>query len=70
MMKKNVFRIRGVVEGCLSISFILLFSETVFAAHPLITDDSGTVGKGKIQVELNAMFDFEKSGDIEKKVRK
>ena len=31
-----------------------------WAAHPLITDDSGTQGKGKYQLELNAQHDFDK----------
>lgn len=28
-----------------------------FAAHPLITDDTGTQGKGKFQLELNGQYD-------------
>ncbi len=31
-----------------------MLSTPVYAAHPLITDDTGTQGKGKFQVELNA----------------
>ncbi|MFZ5997119.1 MAG: transporter [Nitrospirota bacterium] len=31
-----------------------------FAAHPLITDDSGTQGKGKFQVEVNSEFSYDK----------
>jgi len=34
----------------------LLCSAPAFAAHPLITDDSGTQGKGKFQVELNGEY--------------
>lgn len=29
---------------------------TTFAAHPLVTDDTGTQGKGKFQFELNGEF--------------
>ena len=29
-----------------------------FAAHPLITDDAGTQGKGKFQVEVNSEFNY------------
>jgi hypothetical protein len=29
------------------------------AAHPLITDDTGTQGKGKFQLELNAQYDWD-----------
>lgn len=31
-----------------------------FAAHPLITDDTGTQGKGKFQIEINSEFSREK----------
>jgi hypothetical protein len=30
------------------------------AAHPLITDDAGTMGKGKFQLEFNAQYDLDK----------
>jgi len=36
--------------------FILLHSGLAFAAHPLITDDAGTQGKGKFQLEINAQY--------------
>jgi hypothetical protein len=39
---------------------IISVTETSFAAHPLITDDAGTQGKGKFQVELNGEFAFDK----------
>jgi hypothetical protein len=31
-----------------------------WAAHPLITDDAGTQGKGKFQLELNGQYDEDK----------
>lgn len=31
-----------------------------WAAHPLITDDAGTQGKGKFQLELNCQYDWDK----------
>ena len=31
-----------------------------YAAHPLITDDTGTQGKGKFQLEVNSEFSYEK----------
>jgi len=34
----------------------MLCSATAYAAHPLITDDMGTQGKGKVQVELNGEY--------------
>ena len=33
---------------------------TSFAAHPLITDDTGTQGKGKFQLEVNSEFTYDK----------
>jgi hypothetical protein len=32
------------------------FTGTSYAAHPLVTDDTGTQGKGKFQFELNGEF--------------
>ncbi len=31
-----------------------------YAAHPLITDDTGTQGKGKVQIEINSEFSRDK----------
>lgn len=44
----------------LAIVIVLLWSGLAFAAHPLITDDTGTQGKGKFQVEVNSEFNNEK----------
>jgi hypothetical protein len=47
-------------------SFFLLFSiyfslfTVSFASHPLITDDTGTQGKGKFQLEINGETGYEK----------
>lgn len=35
------------------IAMLNLITATSYAAHPLISDDAGTLGKGTIQVELN-----------------
>ena len=44
---------------------------SAFAAHPLITDDIGTQGKGKSQLEVNGEYGNEKYGiDGEKKTSK
>ncbi len=41
--------------------FIMFFSAvTSFAAHPLVTDDTGTQGKGTFQLEVNSEFTYEK----------
>jgi hypothetical protein len=38
----------------------LICQSNGFAAHPLITDDTGTQGKGKFQVEVNSEFNYDR----------
>ncbi|HSW62063.1 MAG TPA: transporter [Dissulfurispiraceae bacterium] len=42
--------------------FIMLFFAAVhsFAAHPLVTDDAGTVGAGKVQIEVTGELTHDK----------
>lgn len=47
--------IRGVV-----LSVFLLMHTVAWGAHPLITDDTGTQGKGKFQIEINGQYDYDK----------
>ncbi|MDP3285877.1 MAG: transporter [Desulfobacterales bacterium] len=49
-----------------AILIVVVMTGTAFGAHPLITDDTGTNGRGKFQVELTGEFayDKEKSGGI------
>ncbi|GAB4541859.1 MAG: transporter [Thermodesulfovibrionia bacterium] len=52
--------------------FLVLFTihclliTDVFAAHPLITDDTGTQGRGKVQIEVNSEISYDKEsvGDV------
>ncbi|MEK7296302.1 MAG: transporter, partial [Planctomycetota bacterium] len=46
-------------------SILLMFFSAVtsFAAHPLVTDDTGTQGKGKFQMEINSEFTYEKEAE-------
>ena len=62
-MGKKVFVIQAGRIGFYAV-LILTVARTTFAAHPLITDDTGTVGKGKTQLELTTQFDFESEGDV------
>jgi hypothetical protein len=39
------------------------FSTSVFAAHPLITDDAGTQGKGRFQLEVNSEVNYDKESE-------
>ena len=43
-----------------SILMIPIYSGATFAAHPLITDDASTQGKGKFQIEVNSEFTYDK----------
>jgi len=36
------------------LAITLLTAGVAFGAHPLITDDTGTQGKGKFQLEVNS----------------
>jgi hypothetical protein len=50
---------RHVIKG-LFVSVFLLFHAVAWGAHPLITDDAGTQGKGKFQVDVNGQYDADK----------
>ena len=43
---------------------VLAWSGPAFAAHPLITDDAGTQGKGKLQFEFNGEYARDKEDGI------
>ena len=45
----------------------LLAAGRAFAAHPLITDDTGTQGKGKVQLEFIGEYGIEKENGITEK---
>ncbi len=47
----------------LAITSGILISSPVFAYHPLITDDTGTQGKGRFQFEFNVEYGHDESGD-------
>jgi outer membrane putative beta-barrel porin/alpha-amylase len=40
---------------------------TAFAAHPLITDDSGTQGKGKVQLEFIGQYGIDRNDGLTEK---
>jgi hypothetical protein len=54
---KDVFKM---LCGPIVFFAIMFVPAAIWAAHPLITDDSGTQGKGKYQLKLNAQHDFDK----------
>ncbi|OGW34622.1 MAG: hypothetical protein A2010_17565 [Nitrospirae bacterium GWD2_57_9] len=47
--------------------FILIFSSRSFAAHPLITDDTGTQGKGKMQFEFIGEYGMDTENGVTEK---
>lgn len=60
---------RTVLNALLASSFILQPSSCGWAAHPFLTDDAGTQGKGNWQLELQGDFlrDERTAGGIERK---
>lgn len=42
------------------VGWLVFTASAVRAAHPLITDDAGTVGKGGVQLEINAELAYDK----------
>lgn len=42
----------------------LAVPDALHAAHPLITEDTGTQGKGNFQLELNSEWDYKKALDV------
>lgn len=58
------FKVRGlrfkVLLLFLLITIHFSLSTVSYAAHPLITDDTGTQGKGKFQLEVNSEFAYDK----------
>jgi hypothetical protein len=53
----------GKIFLILPLSLFPFFSTIVFAAHPLITDDAGTQGKGRFQLEVNSEVNYDKESE-------
>ncbi|MEW6087923.1 MAG: transporter [bacterium] len=49
----------------ITIIIVLLWAKLAFAAHPLITDDTGIQGKGNLQIEINSEFSSDKEETVE-----
>nr|NIN00664.1 transporter [candidate division Zixibacteria bacterium] len=47
----------------------LIYPSVAYAAHPLITDDTGTQGKRKFQVEFTGEATYDKETDLDGKTR-
>jgi len=59
---------KGFVRGLLCCVFLFIAYPS-WAAHPLITDDTGTQGKGKFQLEFNGQYDWDKKDTEDVSVR-
>lgn len=46
------------------IAVVLMATGSGFGAHPLITDDTGTQGKGKFQLELNGEYGHDSESEV------
>jgi hypothetical protein len=53
-MRKAV--IVSVLSSIWAVFFVAVFAGQALAAHPLITDDTGTQGSGKLQLEVNGEY--------------
>lgn len=53
---------KNMLKKIIATVFVVLWHRLAFAAHPLITDDTGTQGKGNIQVEVNGEYGNETYG--------
>ncbi|HNV57589.1 MAG TPA: transporter [Smithellaceae bacterium] len=52
-----MFRIKKIPT---SLILLLVLADVAFAAHPLITDDANTQGRGNVQVEVNGQISINK----------
>ncbi len=48
--------------------FVFMFTQYGYSAHPLITDDTGTQGRGRFQLELNGEYAYDSEDGVKDKV--
>ena len=60
---------KRILAAVVTVGFIVsvIMAGTAFAAHPLITDDTGTQGKGKTQLEFIGEYGIEKEEGVTEK---
>ncbi|GAB6269125.1 MAG: transporter [Smithella sp.] len=54
---------KGFIKVLVYFVLLLIAACPSWAAHPLITDDTGTQGKGKYQLELNGQYDWDEEDE-------
>jgi len=57
---------KGFFKKIIFLFFIVffLYPSYVYSMHPLITDDTGTQGKGNWQMEINGKYDYDEENNI------
>ncbi len=56
------------IKKIFTIIVVVLWYGAAFAAHPLITDDTGTQGAGKFQIEINGEYGHEEEDELTEEV--
>ena len=44
------------ITGCFLATFLIFSANSAFGAHPLISDDAGTLGRGNSQIEISGEY--------------
>ncbi len=52
------------IPSLLILIYFFFLSPLTYAAHPLITDDTGTQGEGKFQLEFNGQNDYDREAGL------
>ena len=52
------------LSAAIALCSVLACPAAAFAAHPLITDDAGTIGAGRYQLEINGEYGHEKEDGV------
>jgi len=64
----KTLKMKGLICSVMCFLSISSLTTDVFAAHPLITDDTGTQGKGKFQLEVNGEYGHDRDDGVTTKV--
>ncbi|MEW6215130.1 MAG: transporter [Nitrospirota bacterium] len=65
--KSKTSMFRGLFYILSSLFIALCLLDNSYAAHPLITDDTGTQGKGNFELEIGAEYGHKYGGEVKKK---
>jgi hypothetical protein len=65
--RSKVLKVKGIRRIVFFLALSVLFTGSGYAAHPLISDDPGTCGTGKFNIEMNAEYAND-NGDSETQI--